>query len=203
MVGTIVQSCRRYREPVIVVDDGSGDATGLAAKRAGATVLTHAQNRGKGAALRTGFQWALAHGMDGVLTLDADGQHDPSEIPKLLSLADGADIVIGSRIEHKEVMPWSRYLTNRVMSIVVSGLAGRTIRDSQSGFRFLSSWAIRNLRLKTTRFDTESEMLISASRLGMRIREVAIRAIYGKEQSKIHVLAETARFVRLALSCIF
>jgi len=202
-VGSVVEGCCTYCSTVVVVDDGSDDRTAEAAEKAGAIVLSHAENRGKGAALRTGFQWALSHGMDGVVTLDADGQHDPADMPGLLAPAAGAGIVIGCRTRHRGCMPWSHYLTNRIMSIVVSALAGQTIADSQSGYRYLSAAVLRGLRLKTTRFDTESEILIAASRSGARIREVTARTIYGREQSKIRVFVDTVRFFRLAMSCLF
>ncbi len=185
---------------VIVVDDGSSDGTAGAAEKAGAEVLRHRVNRGKGAALRTGMERAFASGFDAAVILDADGQHRTEEIPLFLRAADetGADIVLGSRMGGAEGMPLVRWLTNRFTSAVVSALAGTRIPDSQCGFRLVRESAFRAMTFRTTRYDTESEMLIEAARAGRRIVSVPVSTIYGTEKSRINPLLDTARFFMLA-----
>jgi glycosyltransferase involved in cell wall biosynthesis len=184
-------------ERVLVIDDGSTDGAPERARAAGARVIDHAANRGKGAALATGFAAALAEGAQGVITLDADGQHDPAWIPRFIEAADGADIVVGSRMREPGSMPWLRVAVNRFTSAVVSALAGTRVTDSQSGFRWISSDVLRAVRLESQRFDAESEILIKAARRGFRIVEIPVPAIYGNEVSRIRPLRDTGRFLRL------
>ncbi|MCC6450930.1 MAG: glycosyltransferase family 2 protein [Candidatus Aureabacteria bacterium] len=198
-VGDVVREARGRLPGVVVVDDGSADGTADAARRAGAEVLRHPANRGKGAALKTGMGRAFDDGYDAVVVLDADGQHAPGEIPLFLEAAErtGADIVVGNRMENATGMPLVRYLTNRFTSAVVSKLAGQRIPDSQCGFRLINERAFRRMGFATSRFDTESEMLIEAGRAGCRIVSVPVRTIYGAEKSKINPFVDTARFFRL------
>jgi len=199
-VGDVVRGVTAHL-PCLVVDDGSGDGTAEAAEQAGATVVRHERNAGKGAALRTGFLWARQQGYDGVVTLDADGQHDPAAIPQFAAAADaGADIVIGARQDWSaHGMPWIRRMTNAVTSAVISRMARCRITDSQSGYRYVSVASYFAASPETTSFDAESELLIRAGRLGLRIGEVPIPTIYGTERSKINPLPETVRFIRLFL----
>ncbi len=182
---------------VLVVDDGSTDGAPARASAAGIRVVRHRVNRGKGAALRTGFDVALAEGAGGVITLDADGQHDPAWIPGFLRAAAGADIVVGSRMRQPAGMPWLRVRVNRFTSRVVSGLAGARITDSQSGFRWIAARVLRAVPLESDRFDAESEILIKAARLGFRIVEIPMPVVYGDEVSKVHPGRDTMRFLRL------
>ena len=197
-VGDVVQGVLGHL-PCLVVDDGSGDGTAEAAEAAGATVVRHRQNAGKGAALKTGFAFAREHGYQGVVTLDADGQHDPAAIPAFIAAAEqGADLVIGTRQDWAaNGMPRSRRFSNGLTSAIISRLARCKITDSQSGYRYVSVAAWLAAAPETTSFDAESEILIRAGRLGFRIVEVPIPTIYGTETSKIKVLPETLRFIRL------
>jgi len=204
--GTIEQVIRgveRFvsRQDIIVIDDGSGDSTGQLARATGSVVLNHRRNLGKGAALQTGFRHALAAGYEGVMIIDADGQHDPAFIPHFLERASqgNADILIGSRTAQAGQMPPVRILTNRITSAIVSALAGQRIADSQSGYRFIRAEVLKNLRLRTSRYDTESEMLIQAGRKGFRIGALPISCIYRDEKSAIKPLQDTLRFIRLVL----
>lgn len=188
---------RLGRERVVVVNDGSTDGATDRLRERGFHVEDHARNRGKGAALATGFRTALAGGADGVITLDADGQHDPAWIPGFLDAAGDADIVVGSRMRDPGSMPWLRVAVNRFTSAVVSGLAGTRLTDSQSGFRWISARVLRRVPLESERFDAESEILIKAARLGFRIVEIPMPAVYGEERSKVHPFRDTLRFFRL------
>ncbi len=192
----------RRREPelqVLVVDDGSADGTAMAAAEAGAKVIRHAVNRGKGAALATGFAWARERGLEWLHTLDADGQHLPAELPRFreAALREGLDVVVGTRMADVGTMPWLRKATNRVTSWTVSRLAGCPIPDSQSGFRLFRVALLHDLVLRTTRYDTESEILVRLAWRGARIGSVPITAVYGEEKSSIDPLVDTWRFLRL------
>jgi glycosyltransferase involved in cell wall biosynthesis len=190
------------KENVVVVDDGSPDDYPNEAQKRGYTVLRHTCNMGKGAALKTGFGWALSHNYSGVVTMDGDGQHDPNLIPALLDKAKGgiADIVVGSRMKDLSGMPLVRVIVNKVTSWIVSSLAGQRIEDSQSGFRFVSSRVLENVKLEGARYDLESEILIKAARKGFRIEFVPIPTVYGKETSYIRPWKDAISFSKLVLS---
>jgi polyprenyl-phospho-N-acetylgalactosaminyl synthase len=184
-----------------VVDDGSTDDSGKVAARHGAVVITHEANRGKGAALATGFRWAVDQGYDAIVTMDADGQHEPSSVPALVAAAerDGADIVVGNRMDEVARMPPLRVWTNRTTSAMVSRLAGTPIADSQSGFRVIRTRVVRELVLESTRYDAESELLIKAGRRGFAITMAPIRSVYQGSESHINPVVDTFRFLRLVV----
>jgi len=184
---------------VVVVDDGSADRTGDAARDAGAHVVRHAVNQGKGAALQTGFNEALRLGADQVLAMDADGQHDPKYAQGLLDALEVADVVIGSREGDRTGMPWLRRKTNDVTTWWVSKLAGQRIPDSQSGYRAFRAPVLRAVRPQSHRFEYESEFLIGAARQGFRIGEAPIPTLYNAPGSHIHPVRDTIRFIRLVL----
>jgi glycosyltransferase involved in cell wall biosynthesis len=162
----VVVEARAQLEPVLVIDDGSSDATGEVAAAVGATVMRHPVNRGKGGALKTGFAWALENGFDGVITLDADGQHLASEIPKFLRERErsGADLIIGGRSHLFEQMMPRRRMANRFSAACIAFASGVKITDSQSGFRFYSANLLRSMKLRTNGFDMESEVIVRAGR---------------------------------------
>lgn len=202
-VGGVVEGALRHLPWVVVVDDCSTDDTAERAAAAGASVLRHPVNRGKGAALKSGFAEAGRLGYAAGLTLDGDGQHDTAEIPRFLAaFARGdCDIVLGCRMLERAGMPWLRWRTNQFMSWVVSRKAGTKIRDSQVGFRLIRVETWRGLKLGGDRFDLESEVLIKACRAGARVREVPVRTIYGNEVSKIRPIRDTVRFLSLLARC--
>lgn len=182
---------------VLVIDDGSADGTSAAARDAGALVIRHDVNRGKGAALQTGFDEAVRHGAEAVLTLDADGQHDPAYASGLLQALDRSDLVIGSRDKDRTGMPWIRRATNSVMTRIVSSLAGRRIEDTQSGYRAVLAKVLAEVRPGSSRFEYESEFLIEAGRKGFSIGAVPIPTLYNAPGSHIDPFRDTARFIRL------
>ena len=184
---------------VLVVDDGSVDATSARAREAGADVIRHEANAGKGAALQTGFDEASRRGIERVLTLDADGQHDPAFAARLLRALDGSDIVIGSRDGNRSGMPWLRRATNSVMTSIVSGLAGKRIEDSQSGYRGIRTEVLAAVRPRSSRFDYESEFLIEAGRKGFTMGATPVPTLYNAPGSHIHPVRDTVRFIRLVL----
>jgi glycosyltransferase involved in cell wall biosynthesis len=199
-VGKVVAVARRHVAEVVVVDDGSTDETVAAAEKAGAKVLRHPQNRGKGATIATALDYFGRSDTELAVLLDADGQHDPSEIDKFVNAAEkeSADVVVGTRMGDVRRMPRVRLWTNQFTSRVTSRLAGQRIPDSQCGFRLLRRTVLKDLKPSTTRFETETEMLIQASRAGHKIVSVPIRTIYESGRtSRIHPWRDTVRFFRL------
>lgn len=163
---------------VIGVDDGSSDATGEMLRRGCDHVVTHAANMGKGAALRAGFAVGLSMGATAVLTIDADGQHDPTAANTLLEALAGADVVIGAR-QRGAGMPLGRRLTNRMSAAAVSHCTGQPVPDSQSGFRAIRSEVVRTVRPPGDRYEFETAFLILAARAGFRIGSVPVATLYG------------------------
>lgn len=187
---------------VLVVDDGSRDDTAQRAESAGAVVLRQVPNQGKGAALRAGFTWAIQKNADAVVTLDADGQHDPAEIPSFLSAyaTTYSDLIIGERdFSH---MPPVRRLSNAIGRRVFSWAMGRSIPDNQSGYRLLSRRLMEALLLESPEqgFEFEMEMIAVAVERGFTITGVPIRTIYAGEKSHIRPIPHAIHFFRVALA---
>ena len=183
------------RPPVVlVVDDGSRDATARIARQHGARVLSFAVNRGKGHALLAGFA-ALRPEFDAVVTLDADGQHPPECLPDLVRAAEaGADLVLGARARTPD-MPLARRFANGFSSGWATWLAGQRVSDSQCGYRLHSRRLLERTPLTPGRYEVETELVVRAARLGFRIAEVEIPTVYGGERSQIHALRDVPRIV--------
>jgi len=179
---------------VLVVDDGSRDATAQVARQHGVRVLALAVNRGKGHALLAGFA-ALRDEFDAVVTLDADGQHPPECLPGLVrAMEAGADLVLGARARTPD-MPLARRFANGFSSGWVAWLAGQRVSDSQCGYRLHSRRLLESTPLTPGRYEVETELVVRASRLGFRIAEVEIPTIYGAEQSQVHAFRDVPRIV--------
>lgn len=200
-IAEVVRGALRHVDAALVVDDGSRDATADRAREAGAAVIRQVPNRGKGVALNVGYDYAVKHGYDAVITLDGDMQHDPAEMPKFIDAAarEGVDIVLGCRMMDVSQMPRIRRFTNRTTSRLVSWLSGQTMLDSQTGYRLIKRAVLENVRCVTRNYDAESEILIRAGRKGFRVAEVPIATIYRGGKSSINPLWDTLRFVRLIL----
>ncbi len=179
----------------IVVDDGSRDTTGVEAARWADHVVTLPRNRGKGAALRAGFEAALAMGAINILTIDADGQHDPACAPRLLAALLDADVVIGARERRGSTMPVHRRLSNAVSAVAISLCMGRRLADSQSGYRAMRAVVLASVAPTGDRYEYETDFLIQVARLGLRITCVAVPTIYGAP-SHFRELRDAARVVR-------
>ena len=195
-IAAVVAAARQHL-PVVVVDDGSTDETAEAAERAGATVLKQRPNQGKGAALRAGFRYALDAGAEAAITLDADGQHDPAEIPSFLAAwaAGDVDLVIGGRDFRR--MPLVRRLSNTIGGLAFSWAVGQPIPDNQSGYRLISRRVMEAmLDSRETGFAFEVEMIATCVRARWPIRWVPIRTIYAGEPSHIRPLAHGREFWR-------
>lgn len=178
-IADVLTRTRSFVDEMIVVNDGSPDETAGVALKNGARVVSHVINRGLGAAIGTGFAVAKKRGADVVITLDADGQHDPTEIPKFIeAVKGGADVVIGSRMISREGMPWYRQAANLLGNISTLVLFGAYVTDSQSGFRAFSRAALNKIEIKTNRMEVSSELIAEAKHHGFKIVEVPIKAIY-------------------------
>ena len=197
-VGEVVREVRALGVDVAVVDDGSTDGTAQAAREAGAVVLEHIRNRGKGMALFTGFEWAREEGYDLALTMDADGQHAPEDIPAFLAARRraGAAVLVGNRMERAGGMPWTRRLTNRWMSRSLSKLMRQWVPDTQCGFRLYhrSAFPVEAPAKGERRFAAESAELLRLALEGVRIGAVPVQTIYADERSKIRPLRDAARY---------
>ena len=202
----MVKDIKKVVKDVMVVDDGSTDSTSQRAMDGGAIVIKHVSNQGKGAALRTGFSYIERKMFKALITMDADRQHDYTELPKFISefKKNSADIVVGNRMRDTKNMPFIRLYTNRITSFFTSLFLPCRISDTQSGYRLIRTEVLRNINLLTSNFDTESEVLIKAGRKGFRIKEIPIKTVYlPNARSKIRPLKDTLKFIRLILSSIF
>jgi glycosyltransferase involved in cell wall biosynthesis len=195
-IAPLVAAVRQYLPLVMVVDDGSTDDTAALARDAGAMLVSHRRNLGKGAALRTGLSLAWKQGFEWALTLDGDGQHAPGDLPSLLQCAGqtGVSLVIGNRMHHARAIPWLRRQVNRWMSRKLSQCAGRFLPDTQCGLRLihLATWAA--LPLQTHRFEVESETVMAFLAAGQRVEFVPIRVIRSGRRSRIRPVADTLRW---------
>jgi len=200
-IARVVIEAMKHVDKVIVCDDGSKDMTAEIAERLGATVIRHDRNIGKGAAMNTLFKRAREIGPDIMLTLDADGQHNPDEIPDLVQTLKEhqADIVIGSRLtaEHIKQMPGYREVGNRILNLATGG----ALTDTQSGFRAYSLGAVENITPTETGMGVDSEIIIKARELGLRIIETPISVDYkvpksSKQQFLHHALDVLASTIK-------
>jgi UDP-N-acetylglucosamine---dolichyl-phosphate N-acetylglucosaminyltransferase len=178
-IAEVLDEARLFVDQIIVVNDGSSDRTETIAKSRGATVVSHVINRGLGAAIGTGFAAAAKLQADVVITLDADGQHDASEIPKFVdAINKGADVVIGSRMLTSGGMPWYRRVANILGNMVTLFLFGARVTDSQSGFRGFNKFALKKIKIKTNRMEVSSELIAESKSNNLKLVEVPIKAIY-------------------------
>ena len=199
-IGEVVRRTRQKLDDVLVVDDGSADKTAERAREAGAEVIVHEKNLGKGETIKTGLRHWLDRQFDFVIILDADGQHPPEEIDRFVASALSADepkLILGNRMNDVSSMPLVRRIVNRWMSQRISALCRQEIPDTQCGFRMLHRQLIPELLGGAARFDYETEMLIVASRKGFRIDSVPISTVYSDEVSSIHPVRDTLRFFKL------
>jgi glycosyltransferase involved in cell wall biosynthesis len=197
----VVDGLRGTVDHVLVVDDGSTDATASLARRAGADVLEHGDNRGKGHAVRSAIGWVMARDFTHVLILDGDMQHLPSEAPRLLEVAarTGVDVVLGERRFGREAMPASRYHANRLGSRVLSWFVGIPFSDTQCGFRVFRVDALRGIPLRARGYDIETEMLVKLARRQARITTVPVTAVYAGQRSKLRPVRDTTSTCFLAV----
>lgn len=195
-IGDVVRAIRGHGLDVVVIDDGSDDRTAEEAAQAGAAVVKHSRNMGKGVAVSSGFKYACDHRYDAVITMDADGQHDPAELPKFIEayVRTGIPVLVGNRMFDPESMPFVRRCTNRFMSWMLSRTMGQYVPDSQCGYRLYRCDVVPYISTRSERFAAESEILLNVAERGIRIGSVRISTIYWDERSKIRPLSDTFRF---------
>ncbi len=179
-IGQVIRGVKKYTKDIIVVDDGSSDLTFKKALEAGAKVYRHLLNRGLGGALGTGIKAGLLEGADIILTMDADGQHDPIEIPKIIKpIIEGkADVVIGSRFLERQPMPLFRRAGNYFFNVITLFFFGIWSTDSQSGMRAFNKLAAEKLEIFTNHMEVSSEIMKEIYSKGFRLKEVPIKSIY-------------------------
>jgi glycosyltransferase involved in cell wall biosynthesis len=175
----VLKKVKRYAANIVVVDDGSKDRTAAAAEQGGAIVLRHIVNLGKGATLKTGCDYALEKGAKCIVVMDADGQHEPEEIPNFLKALGSVNIVLGYRTLTK--MPAVLKAGNRFINMVTSALYGVNVRDSQCGYRAFTAKAYRKIRWNSTDYSMESEMIANMGRHRLSFTEIPIKTIYADE----------------------
>ena len=197
-IAGLVQEVRRHLHVVIVVDDGSTDQTVAQATGAGAEVVRLGQNLGKGAAIKAGVEAALRHHCAWIVTMDGDGQHRPEDTQAFLRCAEetSASLIVGNRLHCAQAIPWLRRVVNRWMSRRISERAGQCLPDSQCGFRLINLEAWAALRLETSHFEIESEMLLAFVQAGYRVEFVPIQAIPQGRHSRIRPVVDTWRWLR-------
>ena len=187
---------------IVVVDDGSSDATSEIASRLGAEVARHRVNCGKGRALQTGFDYVLQNvPWDAVVTMDADLQHRPEDLPSFMNMYRylSPDIVIGYRSRWGTSMPIARRVSNTITSALVSARTGITVKDSQCGYRLIARHVLEEVKIESPGYEAETEFLIKAVNKGFHMRFIQIQAVYGSERSYMTHWITTKRFLSVLL----
>jgi glycosyltransferase involved in cell wall biosynthesis len=198
----VVAGTRKFVEDVLVVDDGSSDGSGEIARAAGARLIVHPENRGKGHAVRSGLAVLLGEEYTHVLMLDGDGQHDPGDISHFLEAAAEFDFVLGNRLWNPGAIPSNRYWTNFIGTRALQLMTGFPLEDSQCGYRLVSSALLRRMALVGNRFSVDTELFVRAGKLGARFSHVPVRVIYeaggGSHyqplRDTVHIVLSAVRF---------
>jgi len=197
----LVKQIKRKNLDILVVDDGSKDRTSEIALSCGAIVLENKVNLGKGTSLRKGFGYFLNTDYDVIITMDGDGQHNPDDIDKFIEKFSNsnAGIIIGNRMLEPKNMPFIRWLTNKLMSLLISKYCKQNIPDTQCGYRLIKKEVLKKIKLQSHNFEIESELLIEASRMGFKIDSIPITVIYQNHKSRINPFIDTLRFIKFIL----
>jgi glycosyltransferase involved in cell wall biosynthesis len=198
----VVAGALEHVDHVIVVDDGSVDGTASRVAGMRATLLRHAVQQGKGAALQTGIRHALDQGADWLLLMDGDLQHRPADIPIFLLAAEATRVglVIGNRCLDRPAMPWVRRFINVLMSWLISAKVGVIIPDTQCGFKLVQATILRSLSPRYSRFEVDSELIVTAVECGADVGSVPIRAVYRGSPSRIRPAMDSIRWIRWFLT---
>ncbi|HOK55838.1 MAG TPA: glycosyltransferase family 2 protein [bacterium] len=205
-IGKILKELKKYFKNILVIDDGSIDRTKEIVQKEKVLLISHITNKGKGEALKTGFKYAIEKNFPAVITMDGDGQHLPEETLKFVEeyrKKTKIGILIGKRSIFSQSMPLIRRITNLSMSFLISILSFQWIPDTQCGFRLIKTDTLKKIKLYTSHFETESEILIKAGCKGIRIKSLPIKTIYRKEKSKIRPIRDTVRFFKMFFLIFF
>ena len=196
-IKSVIRAIKALKLDVLVVDDGSEDETYLVAAKEQAYLIRHPRRVGKGASLKDGIDYAIRNGYNTIITMDADGQHDASDIPAFLNRVNetGSSVVVGNRMDNPIGMPLIRILTNKFMSFIISGICKQKIPDTQCGYRLFKKEALEELQIEAQKFEVDSEVLIKVAQRGQKIESVPIRSIYADEVSKIRPIRDSFRFI--------
>ncbi len=198
-LGVILNAIRKTGLSVLVIDDGSTDNTYAVAKEKADAAIQNESNLGKGTSLNKAIAYLRENcEFDYIITMDGDGQHSPADLDKFIEAArKGNGFVVGNRMGKPLGMPGLRIVTNKLMSWLISRICGYKIPDTQCGFRLIKREVLESIVIKTSKFEVESELVIKASRAGVRIKSIPIRSIYFAHQpSRIRPLADTVRFIK-------
>ncbi len=207
----VIENSSKYGMDIIIIDDGSIDSTAsiveslIPAYSPHLKLIRHTKNLGKGQALITGFDYIKDNNYSGVITLDADGQHDTNEIINFLEVInkEDPDIIIGDRLGNTAGMPFIRLATNVFTSWIISTIAGKKVSDVQSGYRYLKTTALKKIKLKTKNFDTEPEIILRAGWFDMEVLNVPIKTIYHDDfVSYVNPVKDTVKFFKLVLNSL-
>ena len=203
---SVINKLQKQDIYVIVINDGSTDNTNelLSKYKKNFWLITHKTNKGKGEAIKAGFNVAIKKNFDYIITLDGDGQHDSYEIPFFIEkiLNSNNDLIIGNRMFNTNNMPITRIFANKIASIIVSKISKQYIPDALNGYRLIKRTVLENINLKNKRFDIVPEILIKASKKGFKIGYVNVKTIYGNEISHIQPLRDGFMFFKYIFSCL-
>ncbi len=201
-IGLLLKELKKNFKNILVVDDGSSDKTKEIAGKENVWVVSHQFCKGKGEALKTGFEFALKNNFSAVITMDGDGQHLPEEAIKFVEKyrkKPDVGIWIGKRNIYSENMPFIRKITNLSMSVLISLISFHWIPDTQCGFRLITKDVLKKVKLYTSHFETESEILIKAGLFRFKMKSIPIETVYREEKSKIRPIKDTLRFFRMLI----
>jgi len=200
-ISFIVKEIKKRNLDVLIIDDGSRDGTDRLASEAGAKVITHQRNMGKGLSLRSGFQKVISQDYDFIITMDGDGQHRPADIANFIQhySQNKTEVIVGNRMNKPKNMPFHRWITNKTMSMVISSVCKTYIPDTQCGFRLIKTSVLREMVFSTSNYEIESELLIEVAKKKYRIDSVPIETVYEGQDSQINPVVDTVRFFRFLL----
>ncbi len=188
-----------YNYDILIVDDGSSNIPENIVKNPDIDLICHSKNKGKGAALKTGFDYAIKNEYKGVFTLDGDFQHHPEDIAQFIPKTNNYDLLIGKRNFSDKKMPLHRKISNYLTSKILSLLLKKKIEDSQSGFRFIKTNLLKEIFLNSNQYEMETELLIKAAKNNYKIGFIPIKTIYNKSKSNIKGFKDTYRFIKVVI----